>query len=115
MSDLQELTQKIIEFRDERDWKQFHKPKDLALSVLLEAAELAEHFQWKNDKEIQQYIKKNKAKIADEVADVLNYLILLSESVGVDIMKASYIKLKKNSKKYPIKKSKGRHTKYTEL
>ena len=71
MSDIKELTKKIVAFRDARDWKQFHNPKDVALSLMLEAAEVGEHFQWKNEKEIQAYIKQHKNNIGEELADTL--------------------------------------------
>ena len=69
------ITEKIIEFRDARDWKQFHNPKDLSISLALEAAEVMEHFQWKNTLEIKQQLQKNKTKLGEELADVLIYLI----------------------------------------
>lgn len=115
MSDLDKLKKEIIAFRDARDWKQFHNAKDLSLSLSLEAAELLEHFQWKNPEEIQKVVNSNKDEIGEEVADILNYLILLCEEVGIDILEVTRKKLSKSESKYPVDKSKGTHKKYTEL
>jgi len=115
MENLNELTKKIIDFRDARDWKQFHNPKDMAISLSLEVAEVLEHFQWKSKEEIEQHIKINKKEIADELADVLYWVLLMSHDLNINIEKASLLKLKKNTRKYPIKKAKGKHSKYTEL
>lgn len=115
MSDIKNLTEKIKKFRDARAWKQFHNPKDLALSLVLEAAEVLEHFQWKNPKEIEMYIKINKEDIGEELADVLYWVLLISHDLKIDIKKALEKKIKKNEEKYPINKAKGKHTKYSKL
>lgn len=115
MSDIKKLTEKIKKFRAKRDWKQFHNPKDVALSLMLEAAEVLEHFQWKNPKEIDDYIKTNKKEIADELADVLYWVLLMSNDLGINIKKALEEKINKNEKKYPVEKAKGKHTKYDKL
>jgi NTP pyrophosphatase (non-canonical NTP hydrolase) len=115
MSDIQDLTKQIVDYRDERDWKQFHNPKDLAISLLLEAAEVAEHFQWKNPKEIEEHIKTHRTDIGEELADVLYWVLLTSHDLGIDIKTAFAEKMKQNEKKYPIEKSKGKHTKYNQL
>src|SRR3989338_6556852 len=115
MTNLDDLQKKIIAFRDERDWKQFHTPKDMAISLALEAAEVLEHFQWKNEAEIREYIVSHKEEIGDELADVLWWVLLMSHDLGIDILEASEKKIEKTAKKYPVEKSKGRHTKYTEL
>ena len=115
MPDIQELIKEILKFRDERDWKQFHNPKDLALSLVLEASELLEHFQWKNDEEVINYVKSNKAEIADELADVLYWVLLMANDFDIDIKESLKDKLKKNREKYPIKKAKGKHSKYNKL
>lgn len=115
MSDIQKLTQKILKFRDQREWKQFHKPKDMALSLALEAAEVIEHFQWKNDKEIETYIKSNKEKIGEELMDVLYWVLLIAHDIDLNIVKTFEKKMKKNEQNYPIKKSKGKTTKYSNL
>lgn len=115
MSDIKELTSRIIKFNKVREWKQFHNPKDLALSLVLEAAEVMEHFQWKNDKEMAAYIKSAKNDIGEELADVLYWVLLMSHDLGIDIKKTFEQKMKKNELKYPIKKAKGHHTKYNKL
>ncbi len=115
MSDIKKLTEKIIKFRDERDWKQFHNPKDVALSLVLEAGEVVEHFQWKNREEIDKYIETNKADIGEELADVLYWVLLMSHDLKIDILDALDKKIKKNEDKYPLEKTKGKHTKYSKL
>jgi NTP pyrophosphatase (non-canonical NTP hydrolase) len=115
MSDISEITKRIIAFRDARDWKQFHNPKDLALSLVLEASEVMEHFQWKSPKEIEEYIKTNKADIGEELADTLYWILLMGNDLGIDVMKALEKKLEKNEAKYPVEKAKGKHTKYDKL
>jgi len=112
---LKDWQQMIIEFRDKRNWKQFHNPKDLALSLNLEAAEVLEHFQWKNNEEVEEYLKKNRNALGDEIIDVIYYCLLLAHEIDIDINKAFIKKMKVNAKKYPIKKSKGKNTKYTKL
>jgi len=115
MSEIKKITQKIKKFRDERDWKQFHNHKDVALSLVLEATEVLEHFQWKSLKEVEQYGKDSKEEIADELADVAIYLFELADNLGIDLSKAIPTKMKKNALKYPIHKAKGKHTKYNKL
>jgi len=113
--DIKKLTEDILRFRDARDWKQFHNPKDCALSLVLEAAEVMEHFQWKNKEEMGRYIKDNKDEIAEELADVLYWVLLMSHDLDIDIVNALDKKNKKNADKYPIEKVKGKHTKYNKL
>lgn len=115
MTNLNDLTKKVIKFRDERDWKQFHNPKDVALSLSLEASEVMEHFQWKNAKEIKQHVVDSKTEIGEELADVLYWVLLMSNDLKIDIADALEKKIKKNEKKYPIQKSKGTHLKYNKL
>lgn len=115
MPDVRKITDRIIKFRDARDWKQFHNPKDLAISLSLEAAEVLEHFQWKNLEEMQKYIKEQKSDIADEMADVLYWLLLMSHDLDIDLLEALDKKQSKNEKKYPVEKAKGNAKKYTEL
>ena len=115
MRNIENITKKIISFRDARDWAQFHNPKDVAISLSLEAAELLEHFQWKNPAEIEKHIKTNKSEISEELADVLYWVLLLSHDLKIDPLAALAKKLKKNARKYPISKAKGRHTKYNRL
>ncbi|MCF7834279.1 MAG: nucleotide pyrophosphohydrolase [Candidatus Pacebacteria bacterium] len=109
------LTERIIDFRDARDWKQFHNPKDIALSLVLEATEVMEHFQWKSKEEMEKYIVTNKADIAEELADVLYWVLLMSSDLKIDVLKALDKKILKNEGKYPVHKAKGKHTKYTKL
>lgn len=115
MSEIKELTKKVIKFRDARDWKQFHKPKDLAISLSLEAAEVLEHFQWKSEKEAVEYVASHKDEIADELADVFNYLLLAAHEFEIDIADALSRKMDKSEKKYPVEKARGNAKKYTEL
>ncbi len=110
-----QLTESIIKFRDQRDWQQFHNPKDVSLSLVLEATEVLEHFQWKNGEEIKEYIKTHKSDIGEELADVFYWVLLLSHDLGIDIEKALKKKMIINAKKYPVKKSKGKNTKYNQL
>jgi len=115
MADIGQLIKKVAAFRDERDWKQFHNPKDCAVSLSLEASEVLEHFQWKNKEEIEKYIKTHKQEISDELADVLYWVLLMSNDLDIDLPEAFDKKLAKNAEKYPVEKAKGKHTKYTEL
>ena len=115
MSDIQDLTKQIIKFRDKRDWKQFHTPKDLAISLLLESSELAEHFQWKNERELAAYLRSHKQEIGEELADVFYWILLMANDFGIDVSEALRRKLKINEQKYPISKAKGNHFKYSKL
>lgn len=115
MSDLEDLQKKVVNFRDARDWKQFHNPKDTAISLLLEAAEVLEHFQWKSPEEIKKHLTDNKSEVADELADVLYWVLLMANDFGIDIAQEFNRKLASNEKKYPVEKAKGSHKKYTEL
>ena len=115
MKTTKDLTKRIIAFRDARDWKQFHNPKDVALSLVLEATEVMEHFQWKNAKEMEKYVKENKVAIGEELADVLYWVLLMSHDLDIDILSSLDRKLKINEAKYPVEKAKGKHTKYDRL
>jgi len=115
MTEIKEITKKIKKFRDERDWMQFHDHKNMAVSIVLEASELLEHFQWKTKEEVDQYIKTNKDEIQDEIADIAMYLFELTDNLGIDLIKAMEQKLEKNSKKYPIAKARGSNLKYNKL
>lgn len=115
MSDIQKLTDLIIKFRDARDWKQFHNPKDTSLSLVLEATEVMEHFQWKNKEEMDEYVLTHKSEISEELADVMYWVLLMSHDLRIDIDKELRKKLEKNEKRYPVSKSKGKHTKYNKL
>jgi dCTP diphosphatase len=113
MSDIKRLTRDALSFRDRRDWKQFHNPKDNALSLVLEATEVLEHFQWKNGKELEEYCMKHKADIAEELADVLHWVLLMSEEMDIDIVEAYDKKMLKNEKKYPAHLVFGKSNKWT--
>ena len=112
---LRSMLETALKFRDERDWKQFHSFKDLAVTLALEAAEVLEHSQWKSEKELRAYLKKRREFVADELADVLHVLLLLAELANIDLAAAFEAKMKKNRAKYPIEKARGSAKKYTEL
>ena len=108
----QDTINEVLKFRDDRDWKQFHNPKDLAISICLEASELLEVFQWSaEDVNCDSKIDK----IKEELADVLNYCILMADTCGLDMDEIVIEKVKRNNEKYPIKKAYGHKEKYTEL
>lgn len=117
MSPIQDLTERLISFRDEREWRQFHGLKDLMLSLNLEAAELLELAQWKSESDLEAQLNDPdfKQKLADEAADVFIYVLLICERAGVDIIAAANEKIQKNAAKYPVEKAKGNAKKYTEL
>lgn len=108
----QETIYQILKFRDDRDWKQFHNPKDLAISISLEAAELLEVFQWSGSDTL---CEQKKDKIKEELADVINYCVLMADVCGLDIDEIVQEKIKINNEKYPVKKAKGKSDKYSEL
>lgn len=109
MTDLEELRQRVVEFTRERDWDQFHDGKNLAIALSLEASELLETFLWKNaeDADIE--------KIKEELADVVNYAILLADKYNLDIKQIVLDKMKRNAEKYPVEKARGTAKKYNEL
>ncbi|SEO08969.1 NTP pyrophosphatase, house-cleaning of non-canonical NTPs [Terribacillus saccharophilus] len=109
---MEDLKKAVLRFRDERDWGQFHNAKDLALSLNLEAAELLENFQWKTSEEASE---TKMEEIKQEVADVMMYLLLFCDRLDIDLEEAVRSKLLINDKKYPVDKSFGNKTKYTEL
>jgi NTP pyrophosphatase (non-canonical NTP hydrolase) len=115
MKTTKDITKRIIAFRDARDWKQFHNPKDVALSLVLEATEVMEHFQWKSAEEMKKYIKENKIAIGEELADVLYWVLLMGHDLDIDVLSALDNKMKINEAKYPVEKAKGKHTKYNKL
>lgn len=115
MKNIEELTQMIIDFRNDRDWEQFHNPKDVALSLVLEASEVLEHFQWKNGEKLEEYVKTHKEHIGEELADVFYWVLLLSHDLNIDISDALEKKIIKNAEKYPIDKAKGVNLKYNKL
>lgn len=115
MSDLRDLQKRIVEFRDARDWKQFHNPKDMALSLVLEAAEVMEHFQWKSIDEVEKHLVNRKSELSEELADVLYWVLLIAHDLDIDLVKEFERKMAQNDKKYPVEKARGTHKKYTEL
>jgi NTP pyrophosphatase (non-canonical NTP hydrolase) len=112
MSDIKLLTKALIDFRNERNWEQFHNPKDLALALSIEAAELNELFLWKNQEEVK---KIELERIREELADVFAYALMLAEKYSFDVSEMVLGKMVKNAKKYPVEKSKNLATKYTDL
>jgi NTP pyrophosphatase (non-canonical NTP hydrolase) len=115
MSKIEDLTNRILAFRDARNWKQFHNPKDCALSLVLEATEVMEHFQWKNAQEMEVHIQKNRMEIGEELADTLYWILLMANDLDIDVLNALEKKIEKNEAKYPVEKSKDKHTKYDKL
>lgn len=109
MENTKEITEALLKFRNERDWEQFHNPKDLALAINIESGELLEEFLWKKHEDA------NKEKIKEELADVFAYAFLLAEKYDFDVKKIILDKIKKNGEKYPISKAKGIATKYNKL
>lgn len=114
ITDIKRLTESATSFRDERDWKQFNNPKDLAISLTLEAAEVLEHFQWKNDEVLNEYVKNNKEEIGHELSDVLFWVLLMSHDLDIDMVEAFENKMTLNKAKYPAALVKGKSAKYTE-
>lgn len=115
MSMIDDLTRRIVEFRDERDWRQYHSPKNLAASITIEAAELLECFQWSSDDTIAEDVVLRRDEMEAEIADVLIYTLLLAHDTGIDPAQAIERKLAANQAKYPADKARGSRTKYTEL
>jgi NTP pyrophosphatase (non-canonical NTP hydrolase) len=115
MDKIQELTDKIVAFRDARDWQKFHNPKDMALSLVLEASEVMEHFQWKDAAEMKRHVAEHGADIGEELADVLYWILLMGHDFNIDVLEALEKKLRKNAEKYPVEKARGQHTKYDQL
>lgn len=115
MDDLKTLQKQLRKFNKDRDWDKYHNPKDLAISISLEATELLEHFQWKTTEESERYIKDNKEEVAAELADILKYSLYMAGLLKVDLVKAAIKKLEKDSQKYPPEKIKGNYVKYNKI
>ncbi len=113
MDKLDKMKTKLSDFIKERDWEKFHNPKDLAMSISIEANELLEHFQWKTSKESIGIVKENRAEVASEVADIMTLLIAFSNATGIDLYKEFEKKLELNNKRYPKDKAYGKNHKYT--
>src|SRR5215213_9765785 len=112
---LADLTQRVLRHRDERQWGQFHTPKELAISLCVESAELLSLMQWKTGAELDQAVAAKRAQIQDELADVLHSVLLLASDLKVDLGAALEQKLAKDAEKYPVAKAKGRNSKYSGL
>ena len=109
MSHIKEITEALIHFRNERDWEQFHNPKDLSLAISIEAGELLEQFLWKDAKDAKR------EKVKEELADIFAYAFLLADKYDFDVKEIVMEKIKKNGEKYPVEKAKGTAKKYNEL
>ncbi len=116
MTQLERLTKKNLDFRRERDWEQFHNSKDQALSLVLEATEVLEHFQWKNGEQIKNYLESGgKEELQKELADVMNFVLLMAHDLNIDLEQAISEKIEENGRKYPIEKAYGSAKKYTQF
>jgi NTP pyrophosphatase (non-canonical NTP hydrolase) len=111
------LVRQVLAFRDERDWRQFHSPKDLAISISLEAAELLERFQWKSPTEVAALVSdpQGRRHVSWEMADILILLISLADVLGTDLLKAAQEKLQENARRYPVERARGTARKYRDL
>jgi NTP pyrophosphatase (non-canonical NTP hydrolase) len=112
MDKYNKIIKELIQFRNDRDWEQFHDSKNLALAISLEAAELNELFLWKKDDEVENI---NKERLKEEIADILSFTFLLAEKHNLDVFEIVSEKIKKNAQKYPVDKAKGTAKKYNEL
>lgn len=113
--ELDEITQRIRDFRDARDWAQFHNPKDMAIAISIEAGELLEHFLWKTPGESLDQVRVKREEIEDEIADIAIYLVELADNLEIDLVGAMDRKIQKNDRKYPVEKARGSNAKYTDL
>jgi dCTP diphosphatase len=114
LKDINEIKMALRKFASDRDWDQFHSPKNLTMALSVEVAELMEHFQWLSEQQSAELDAKTKAAIVDEIADIQVYLVRLADKLGVDILQAVEQKMQKNEEKYPVDKVKGSAKKYTE-
>jgi dCTP diphosphatase len=114
-SEIQTLTQSLRDFAKERDWEQFHSPKNLATALTVEASELLEHFQWLTEEQSRDLPAAKQAEVAAEAADVLLYLLQLCDKLGIDLVQAARLKLVVNAEKYPVDRARGSSRKYTEI
>ncbi len=111
-STLASLQAAVIAFRDARDWAQFHNAKDACLSLALEAAELLELTQWKQGDDLVRHLRRHREDVADELSDILYWVLLLAHDQGIDLAAAFRRKLRKNARKYPVRKARGSSAKY---
>ena len=112
---LEELAGRLRAFAEERDWEQFHSPKNLSMALSVEAAELLEHFQWLTEEESARLPPGRLAAVGEEMADVFIYLLRLADRLGVDLEREARAKMAKNAERYPVEKSRGHKRKYSEL
>jgi NTP pyrophosphatase (non-canonical NTP hydrolase) len=112
---LHQLNEEINFFVEERDWGLFQTPKNLSMALIVEAAELVEHFQWMQPEESDSLTNEKKRNVAEELADILIYTVRLADRIGIDLEQSAKDKLTKNRRKYPVEKARGKATKYTEL
>jgi dCTP diphosphatase len=115
VTELEKLRDQLRAFAAERDWEQFHSPKNLAMAMSVEAAELLEHFQWLTEEQSRRLPPDTLAAVNEEAADIFLYLIRLSDKLGIDLIAAAHSKLALNARKYPADKARGTSKKYTEL
>lgn len=108
-STIQQLIDAVVTFREDRNWQKLTSLKDTAIATSLEAAEVLEHFKWKTEKEVENYVKKHKKAIEEELMDVLFNVLLLAEKLGTNVDTVFFEKMKKNNKKYPVEKVKGKN------
>jgi NTP pyrophosphatase (non-canonical NTP hydrolase) len=107
------LRERLRAFVRERDWEQFHAPKNLVMAMIVEAAELVEHFQWATEQESRELTAEKRAEVEQEIADTFIYLLRLADVLGVDLIDAAHRKMDRNAQKYPAEKARGRNDKYT--
>ena len=112
---IDELTAEIRAFRDARDWRQFHNPKELAVAITAEAGELLQHFVWQDPGQSERRMTERRADIEDEIADVAILLFELADNAGIDLAAAMRAKLARNETRYPVEKARGSNAKYNEL
>jgi dCTP diphosphatase len=110
-----DLTSEVLRFREERNWKQFHNPKDMALSLCLEVAELLELMQWRNGEELETHLAERRVEVGEELSDILYWTLLIAHDLRVNLPAAFMDKIALNAMKYPVEKAAGSSAKYTEL
>jgi len=115
MSELERIKSRLRQFSEDRDWDQFHSPKNLSMALSAEVAEIVEHFQWLTEEQSKSLSDDKLEEVETELADTLIYLIRLADKLGIDLLKAAQSKIDVNEKKYPVDKAKGNAKKYTEL
>ncbi len=115
MNELTSLKQKLRIFSEDRDWDQFHSPKNLSMALIVEVAELVEHFQWLTEEQSRTLSEEKLGEVKEELADILIYLVRLADTLDVDILRAAGEKIEKNRTRYPIEKAKGNADKYTKF